>query len=420
MKNEMLMTGSAFAANKKWGALKMAAAIVAVAGMLLMVGCKKNDGVLEDMNAGSGERTLGVTETVHSKVFIQFNDSLLVFAANTGDTLWRISNCGNLILPQVDYQNNIVFTAKADGTLLAYNSNTGSLLWSTKIEAFKTGPLEGLTPLFFDGRIYLSYNSYVYCFDVKSGKCYWSIKVYERSSNPTVANGIIFFTSADGYLHAADAKTGLIKWMFLMPGANVLSYKCNPAYSNGAIIASNGTDFVFRVNAQTGKLLWKHPVKRGTGAYGLIMDPTIDNGKVFVRSRESVFCIDEFTGVRQWEFGCKDAKYASPIATHGMLIVSDLDYIYNIDPNTGDVKAATLQKSLQASRSLTVAPVFGKDAIFIKAFDSSSNYAQHLYVLDAQTLKVLWKKTLGVQNFKTPVVSTLDATYYCGESGAQQ
>ena len=416
MKNEMLITGGALAATKKWGALKMAVAIVAVAGMLLMMGCKKNDGLLEELNAGSGERSAGFTGTVFDKAFIHAQDTLYALAANTGDKLWAIKTINRESMPVVDHATNSVFQLQQDNCLHAYNFNTGAELWKYDFNS-RNYDNRGVIPLCYDGYVYLQYYNYVYCINAISGTVKWSVRVYEGAGNVTAANGMIYFTTGDDYLHCVDAKSGLIKWLFHVTVPASSGANLNPAYANGAIFITYSDGFLYSINATTGKLNWKHQFGNSPERSS---NPTVESGVVVIRKGQSLFGINQFTGVRKWEMRMQDDAYSNPVIRNGSVFIYDKTYVYNIDADRGTVKAVTPAKSIYPF-SLTVGTVFGNQAVFVRGIEGSSQ--NYLYALNANDLTIIWKYYIGKGNEAySPGVSESTATtsYHPGDSGAQQ
>jgi polyvinyl alcohol dehydrogenase (cytochrome) len=136
---------------------------------------------------------------------------------------------------------------------------------------------------------------------------------------PTIADGRLFFGTADGTVYSLDAATGCSYWTFKAP-ATVRSAVTLGPIANGRYAAYFGDvqANVYAVDAQNGELLWKmkadtHPVARITAA------PKLHEGRLYVpvssieevpasnanytccTFRGSVITLDAATGKQIWK-----------------------------------------------------------------------------------------------------------------------
>ncbi len=78
------------------------------------------------------------------------------------------------------------------------------------------------SPTLWGGKVYVGSDSgYLYVFDDEKAEPLFNIKVdapVRASASVSAQDGIVYFTSYDGKLHAADARTGMKKWEHTLSG----------------------------------------------------------------------------------------------------------------------------------------------------------------------------------------------------------
>ena len=98
---------------------------------------------------------------------------------------------------------------------------------------------------------------------------------------PTILDGVLFVGSAAGVVHAMDAKSGCLLWVFQANGpvrSAILAAKSGAGWS---LLFGDQIGWFYSLDSQTGRLLWKrkvdsHEATRLTGS------PVEQNGIVFV------------------------------------------------------------------------------------------------------------------------------------------
>ncbi len=135
------------------------------------------------------------------------------------------------------------------------------------------------------------------------------------TSTPATANGLVYFGSWDGKLHAVNAKTGATSWetQLTTGGGFGPMIDDSPAIANGVVYVGDGQGKLHAVDALTGVQRWvvtldAHPNARifsspvlvdghlliGVGSYELVFE------KATYTFRGSVVSIDPATGAEQW------------------------------------------------------------------------------------------------------------------------
>ncbi|HTK95277.1 MAG TPA: PQQ-binding-like beta-propeller repeat protein [Terriglobales bacterium] len=191
----------------------------------------------------------------------------------------------------------------------------GGVKWTFKAG----GPVVG-SPTVADGVIYIaSLDGYMHAIDEETGKEKWNFKSsMPIASTPAVANGTLYFVSSRGALAALDIATGKPKWVcpteyerkfeaknlhgYPSPAQTIPDawdiYISSPAVDGNKVIFGSGDGNVYAVDASNGQVLWK-------SATGDIVhaSPAVANGMVYIGSWDSRFyALDEETGLEKWHF----------------------------------------------------------------------------------------------------------------------
>ena len=108
------------------------------------------------------------------------------------------------------------------------------------------------------------------------------------SGPPTVMDGRVFVTSANGRVYAFDAKSGRLDWEYgallrqwheLVPGL----YSSVTLTADGRAVVGDGAARVHALDQRTGELLWDDPESIGEEAKDHIWaSPAVSNGRVYV------------------------------------------------------------------------------------------------------------------------------------------
>ncbi|HEY2646644.1 MAG TPA: PQQ-binding-like beta-propeller repeat protein [Candidatus Acidoferrales bacterium] len=98
---------------------------------------------------------------------------------------------------------------------------------------------------------------------------------------PTVIDGQVFIGSAAGLIHALQAETGCLQWVFQANGPVRSSIVAVPIGRQHALLFGDMTGWFYSVQAETGKLLWKVHVETHDSTR-LTAGPTVHDGTVYV------------------------------------------------------------------------------------------------------------------------------------------
>jgi len=174
-------------------------------------------------------------------------------------------------------------------------------------------------------------------------------------SSPVVADGMVFFGSADHNLYAVDRETGAQKWKF-SSGSRIAS---SPAVANQMVYFLSYDSNFYAVDETTGQLKWKFKtggerrfaarhIHGAEPAAETMPDPfdfflssaAVWNGSIYFGSSDgNIYALDAATGNLKWKFKTGDVVHASPAIAGGTVFVGSWDsYFYAIDAATGKEK----------------------------------------------------------------------------------
>ena len=185
------------------------------------------------------------------------------------------------------------------------------------------------------------------------------------STDPVVANGIIYFGSLDKSLYALDARSHSIRWNFQTGGA----VESTPAVVNGVVYVGSYDHSVYALDARTGHKLWSF----ATGDR-INSSPAVTSGVVYVGSWDrSVYALDARTGRKLWSFATRDRIFSSPAVAGGVVYVGSYDKsLYALDARTG-----RKLWSFATGNSISSSPVVANGVVYVGS-DDGRLYTFHL------------------------------------------
>jgi len=199
----------------------------------------------------------------YNNIFIKTNDGdTLAIDITDGSLSWKnISNNIPLSLrgsgsASVDYEN--IYVARDDGTLISLLQQSGKLNWYISISA-KSGrnELESLrdvemSPYIDSGLIFVgSYQGNLIAVDSISGSLLWSTPI-SVVSNLDGDDERLFVSSVDGYLHALNKYNGETLWKTKLVEREKL---LQPVVLENTVIVMNDQGYISLLDKFNGKIL---------------------------------------------------------------------------------------------------------------------------------------------------------------------
>jgi len=257
-----------------------------------------------------------------------FNGSLYAFNANTGGTLWVTPLATSWINATVAVAGGIVYAGTDDSRLYAVNASTGTILWAMNAN----NNFVDSSPAVANGIVYAGTdNGTFYAVNATTGATLWTYTATSTKlasiTAPAVVNGIVYFSSDNGSVYALDATTGTLKWSIPIPGL----YHSAPAVVNGILYI--GANNLYALNADTGAIIWVSTANKGFGG-----SPAVVNGIVYDGSYDhNIYAFDANTGAVIWTYMTGNVMiYPSPMVIPGVVFMgSDDNMFYALNASTG-------------------------------------------------------------------------------------
>ena len=283
---------------------------------------------------------------------------------------------------------NEVYLASRDGNVVAYNLETGDVLWESSLKTqLSSGPHAA------GDKIYVCDSSgNVTALNRISGKQVWRVKLSSEILSRTVeSDGYLVVRTADGSIFALDSDTGKQQWVFdrSMP-VLTLRGTSDPVIASGIVYAGLDSGKLVAIDLLSGTAIWEQQVAIGRGRSEVerMVDidgtPEINGGKIYLSSyraklgayslrdgREfwsrdlssyngpavdtaadgkSLFITDEEgnvwgisadSGASLWkQTSLKFRKTTKPAVKDSFIVIGDLDgYIHLLDKVTGEIVA---------------------------------------------------------------------------------
>lgn len=308
--------------------------------------------------------------------------------------------------------NDVLYTADANGKVIALNAQTGQPAWEINLKApVSAGPAVGEGKLVVgtsDGR--------VIAVDLTSGKVVWISKASsEILAAPKISGNEVFIHTMDGGLSALSLLDGRQLWRFShnLPPL-MLRRSSSPVVKNDLVIAGFANGKLLAMQKNDGAVAWSHDVSHPKGTTDLqrmvdiSADPVIAGDRVYAASYQgNIAALTATNGNVLWERGVP--SYAGFVVDHNLLYVAATNGdVVALDTQNGSTY--WLQNELQGRR-LSKPAVMGKYLIIA---DDDGN----VHWLDKETGKVVGRYELDKDGIEaTPLVRN-NTVYVLGASGS--
>ncbi|MEM9053851.1 MAG: PQQ-binding-like beta-propeller repeat protein [Pseudomonadota bacterium] len=302
------------------------------------------------------------------------------FSAATGSRRWQVSlDSGNrrdgvAIGSGIALDGEKLIVASAFGFVAALDINSGAELWRTEAEA----PMIG-SPAVLDGRIFVaSNNNETIAFDANTGEVLWSDQAIAESArvlgspSPAAADDIVIAPYSSGEIIAYLAPNGRRLWSEALsapgqftPISSINDIGARPVVGGGLVFATSQSGVMAAIEGRSGQLVWQQPV-------GSTQAPSLAGEYLFVSTTESqLVAVRAPTGqifwVTQLEKYRNDKKkkgritYAGPVLASGRLLVaSSSGELIAINPETG-----TEMQRLRLGGPVFIEPIAVQDKLIV-------------------------------------------------------
>lgn len=317
--------------------------------------------------------------------------------------------------------NGIAYVGTVQGTLVAFNANTGSTLWTFSAKA----PIYG-SPTVQNGIAYFgtvnypgqgSSGNYFYALNASNGSLIWANSLVGGSDwvDPLVLNGRVFVPTARkeaiaGGFTAFDATTGATIWSFSTPygvwatptadptGSNIYVDTGNPCLDSGGGICSG---YVLDVNASTGTRVWTTLIPPDiSGDDDVPTTPTYNNGHLYLGCKNGLFYnLNASDGSIVWKYnsgmsGDKGIFSSAAFYNNQAFFGGGDDRMHALNASGGSVAWTYPTRGIIMS-----SPAIANGVLYTGSGDGS------VYALNVTNGTKLWNYQTGATVMSSPVMS---------------
>lgn len=325
------------------------------------------------------------------------------------DRIWRWSSGGS-----IDYHvlhEGVAYFGAMDSYVYAFNVETGKELWRFKTKDRIFGSLSNV---YKDMICVPSFDAHVYCLDTRTGKEIWRFKTGDMIfGSPRMYKDRAFFGSKDGFFYCLDLKGNLL-WNF-KTGDTIASA---PTFQENMVIFGSFDGYVYCLYIDSGVEKWRF--KTG-GEVSVDLPSPVHNGVLYITSFDNyLYAIDVEKGFEIWRFRTgKFGNCSYPAIMNNKLFVGSRDgFVYCLAMDGKELwrfKAGGIVIGLSTHNGkiyftsedghMYVLEESGKEVMRFKfgrggSFDYPSFHKGkiivgsidcHLYVIDENTGKEVWR-----------------------------
>ncbi|WP_423142924.1 PQQ-binding-like beta-propeller repeat protein [Parablastomonas sp. CN1-191] len=242
-----------------------------------------------------------------------------------------------------------LFVMDTDGTVHAFDANTGAERWRTpfRIKGDGASSVFGGGAAFDSGRVYVTTGlGEVAALDAGNGSVLWKVKpAGPLRGSPTIAFNAVYVMTQDNQIHALNAADGSNLWdEAASSGQTGVFGVAAPAAGAGTVIAGFSTGELIAYRYENGRQLWSDALARTalSTSVGVLTDvdadPIIDRGRVYALGQGGRMAAYELvTGQRIWELNLAGISTPS-VAGDWIFTLTDDARLLAIARATGKVK----------------------------------------------------------------------------------
>jgi len=212
-------------------------------------------------------------------------DILYAFDASTGKVLWTVKRDFPGRRPVIKWSSspvcydNIVYVGFSDGSFIGADAVSGTVVLEKKLNSKGKFKDVDATPYVDDKLIIVpSYDGNLYCLDRKTGGNIWDIKDGSAKS-VSVVDGVVYFSSNDGYLYALNITDGKIKWSTKLKDGIPTS----PAVMGDYLVVGSSERGIMVYNKNDGGLVAEY-----NSGLGVFADPVVEDNNIYFFSNYGV------------------------------------------------------------------------------------------------------------------------------------
>ena len=226
----------------------------------------------------------------------------------------------------------------------------------------------------------------------------------EVRASPVVAGGRLFIAAESGNLHAFDARSGTLQWLFHARGG----ISSTPAVQDGMVYFLARDGRFHALEAASGKPVWSFKTggEKQFAAHGMfgvprngepfpdpwdlyLSSPLVHGGKVYVGSSdEHLYALDAKTGALAWAYKTGGVVHSSPALVGDKIVVGSWDgAVYALDAASGEERwrfQTRTEQKVSIMTGIQASPSVDADTVYIGSRDG------FFYALDAASGRLKW------------------------------
>lgn len=273
--------------------------------------------------------------------------------------------------------DGVLFSSTLRGEIFAINIENGKSLG--RISNLGKGSFGA--PAIYNGGMIVTFNgdkkNSIINYDVEKGSEIWSRDIGMSKTSPLLIDNSILVSSISEKIYSLDKSSGNINWVYpSVSNENIKSFYTTPTVHGNSVIIGNTNGELYSLDLTSGSLKWKY--KTNGPIYS---DASVYNSKIYVGSDDSLFYCIDLNGKVIWEKDLETTFQSSASFRGNDVIIPGVDgAVYSLNGETGNINWKH-----QTFGAITSSPVIHNDQIFIGSFD------MNFYCLDAKNGSVLWK-----------------------------
>lgn len=261
-------------------------------------------------------------------------------------TLWKVKvgqkdqSLVNSFTPWTD--ENAVFSASSDGTVVSLDANTGKILWRRDLDRELVSGVGG-----DDIQVYVAgRDGQVIALSRDSGESSWEYSMSSEVLVPvsTSASGVVIVRAADGRVSALNSSNGKENWSntFEPPALTVNGYSQPLVLENGVLVGLDDGKLA-ALSLERGQLLWQSAISYPKGRSEIERLVDVDSNVLIDDS--FIYAVSYQGKLARLEPGRGGVEWAADFSTTvGMtqseqrLFLTDADSrVVAVDKNSGEV-----------------------------------------------------------------------------------
>lgn len=252
-----------------------------------------------------------------------YDHDLHALNANNGDLVWRFHTDGGIVTKPLPVEGQLVFGSE-DGKLYSVAPKTGFKNWEYKTE----GPIR-CSPNKAEGHVYFgSDDRKMYAYNLGIQAISWTVKNEGpvRSTPFLSISNLFYGTEANEFL-CVDYR-GKVEWHIYTKKAVTSS----SVVKDGIVYFSSLDGFLYALDARTGWVFWRYRMEKGS-----ISSPAINGDYIYVGSVDgNIYCIEKSRAQEVWRYKTGYQVTASPVIKNDILYCGSVDgQFYALDAKTG-------------------------------------------------------------------------------------